>query len=67
MTRAGMYRRLRAHAGEWDIIVAGGGATGVGGATSGTKPAAGLAPAAKKVAAVKKKPAPKRPAPKHKR
>jgi hypothetical protein len=44
-----------------------GGATGLGGATSGTKPAAGLAPAAKKVAAVKKKPAPKRPAPKHKR
>lgn len=44
-----------------------GGTTGVGGATSGAKPAAGLAPAAKKVAAVKKKPAPKRPAPKHKR
>ena len=25
-----MYRRLRAHAGEWDMIVVGGGATGVG-------------------------------------
>jgi glycerol-3-phosphate dehydrogenase len=25
-----MYRRLRAHAGPWDLIVAGGGATGVG-------------------------------------
>ena len=25
-----MYRRLRAHAGPWDMIVAGGGATGVG-------------------------------------
>ena len=25
-----MYRRLRAHTEEWDLIVAGGGATGVG-------------------------------------
>jgi glycerol-3-phosphate dehydrogenase len=30
MTRAEMYRRLRAHAGPWDLIVVGGGATGVG-------------------------------------
>src|SRR5450631_3897076 len=30
MTRPEMYRRLRAHAGAWDIIVVGGGATGVG-------------------------------------
>ena len=30
MTRAEMYRRLRAHSGAWDVIVAGGGATGVG-------------------------------------
>src|ERR1035438_4935310 len=30
MNRTEMYRRLRAHAGPWDMIVAGGGATGVG-------------------------------------
>src|SRR5215472_13042831 len=30
MTRPEMYRRLRAHSGPWDMIVAGGGATGVG-------------------------------------
>src|ERR1035441_850708 len=30
MTRTEMYRRLRAHTEEWDLIVAGGGATGVG-------------------------------------
>src|ERR1051326_8363279 len=30
MNRSEMYRRLRAHAGPWDMIVAGGGATGVG-------------------------------------
>src|SRR5215469_4783435 len=30
MTRPEMYRRLRAHSGPWDLIVAGGGATGVG-------------------------------------
>jgi glycerol-3-phosphate dehydrogenase len=30
MHRAEMYARLRAHAGPWDIIVVGGGATGVG-------------------------------------
>ncbi|MGA3020063.1 MAG: glycerol-3-phosphate dehydrogenase/oxidase [Bryobacteraceae bacterium] len=30
MNRTEMYRRLRAHAGQWDMIVAGGGATGVG-------------------------------------
>src|SRR5665811_1646078 len=30
MTRSEMYRRLRAHAGAWDIIVVGGGATGAG-------------------------------------
>jgi glycerol-3-phosphate dehydrogenase len=30
MTRPEMYRRLRAHSGLWDMIVAGGGATGVG-------------------------------------
>ena len=30
MNRREMYRRLRAHAGQWDMIVAGGGATGVG-------------------------------------
>src|ERR1017187_2988948 len=30
MTRTEMYRRLRAHAGAWDIIVVGGGATGAG-------------------------------------
>ena len=30
MTRVEMYRRFRAHAGPWDLIVAGGGATGAG-------------------------------------
>ena len=30
MNKSEMYRRLRAHAGEWDMIVVGGGATGVG-------------------------------------
>src|SRR5512143_800859 len=30
MTRAQMLHRLQAYAGEWDIIVIGGGATGVG-------------------------------------
>src|ERR1035438_9969900 len=30
MNRTEMYRRLRAHAGQWDMIIAGGGATGVG-------------------------------------
>ncbi len=30
MTRPEMYRRLRAHSAEWDMIVVGGGATGVG-------------------------------------
>src|SRR5579871_6404414 len=30
MDRAEMYRRLRARAGRWDMIVVGGGATGVG-------------------------------------
>ena len=30
MNRTEMYRRLRARAGQWDMIVAGGGATGVG-------------------------------------
>ncbi len=30
MTRAEMWRRVRAHTGPWDIIVVGGGATGVG-------------------------------------
>src|ERR1022692_353143 len=30
MTRTEMYRRLRAHADAWDIIVVGGGATGAG-------------------------------------
>src|SRR5689334_21981662 len=30
MTRSEMYRRLRAHTGPWDLIVVGGGATGVG-------------------------------------
>src|SRR5215831_9447260 len=30
MTRSEMYRRLRAHAGAWDMVVVGGGATGVG-------------------------------------
>lgn len=30
MNRAEMYRRLRARAGHWDMVVAGGGATGVG-------------------------------------
>ena len=30
MTRSEMYRRLRAHAGVWDMIVVGGGATGAG-------------------------------------
>ncbi len=32
MTRTEMYRRLRAHTGPWDILIAGGGATGVGAA-----------------------------------
>src|SRR5438067_8937422 len=30
MTRSEMYRRLRAHSEPWDLIVVGGGATGVG-------------------------------------
>ncbi len=30
MTRSEMYRRLRARSGSWDLIVVGGGATGVG-------------------------------------
>ncbi len=30
MNRAEMYRRLQAHAGQWDTILAGGGATGAG-------------------------------------
>jgi glycerol-3-phosphate dehydrogenase len=30
MTRSEMYRRLRGHTGPWDMIVAGGGATGAG-------------------------------------
>jgi glycerol-3-phosphate dehydrogenase len=30
MTRSEMYRRLHAHAGAWDMIVVGGGATGAG-------------------------------------
>src|ERR1039457_1390086 len=30
MTRSEMYRRLGAHPGAWDMIVVGGGATGVG-------------------------------------
>src|SRR3954452_15012603 len=30
MTRTEMYRRLRAHAGAWDMIIVGGGATGAG-------------------------------------
>ncbi len=30
MNRIEMYRRLRAHDGQWDMVVAGGGATGVG-------------------------------------
>ena len=30
MNRTEMYRRLRAHAGPWDMIVVGGGATGAG-------------------------------------
>ena len=30
MNRAEMYRRLQAHAGTWDMIVVGGGATGAG-------------------------------------
>src|SRR5580692_7937380 len=30
MTRAQQYRRLQAHEGSWDLIVVGGGATGVG-------------------------------------
>src|SRR5579871_4483829 len=32
MTRSEMYRRLRAQTGPWDIVVVGGGATGVGAA-----------------------------------
>src|ERR1700748_2306983 len=35
MTRGEMTRRLRAHAGPWDMIVVGGGATGVGVAIDG--------------------------------
>jgi len=35
MNRAEMYRRLRAHAGAWDMIVVGGGATGAGVAIDG--------------------------------
>src|SRR3954447_4063157 len=35
MTRTEMYRRLRAHAGAWDMIVVGGGATGAGIAIDG--------------------------------
>src|SRR5271154_1120062 len=30
MNRADMYRRFHAHSGPWDMLVAGGGATGVG-------------------------------------
>ena len=30
MNRAEQYRRLRGHGGQWDMIVVGGGATGVG-------------------------------------
>src|SRR3979411_300540 len=30
MNRAEMYRRLRGHVGPWDLIIVGGGATGVG-------------------------------------
>src|SRR6476661_436140 len=30
MTRFEMYRRLRAHAGLWDMVIVGGGATGIG-------------------------------------
>ncbi len=30
MTRTEMYRRLRTHTGPWDVLIAGGGATGVG-------------------------------------
>ena len=30
MNRVDMYRRLRSHVGRWDIVVVGGGATGVG-------------------------------------
>jgi len=35
MNRAEMYRRLRSHGGPWDLIVVGGGATGVGVAIDG--------------------------------
>jgi len=35
MNRAEMYRRLRGHAGSWDLIVVGGGATGAGVAIDG--------------------------------
>ena len=35
MKRSEMYQRLRAHAGPWDIIVVGGGATGAGVAIDG--------------------------------
>jgi glycerol-3-phosphate dehydrogenase len=35
MNRAEMYRRLQAHAGPWDMIVVGGGATGAGVAIDG--------------------------------
>jgi glycerol-3-phosphate dehydrogenase len=35
MNRPDMYRRLEAHAGPWDIIVVGGGATGAGVAVDG--------------------------------
>src|SRR5271157_5237355 len=35
MTRSEMYQRLRAHAGPWDMIVVGGGATGAGVAIDG--------------------------------
>jgi glycerol-3-phosphate dehydrogenase len=35
MNRAEMYRRLEAHAGPWDMVVVGGGATGVGVAIDG--------------------------------
>ena len=35
MNRAEMYRRLQTHAGPWDMIVAGGGATGAGVAIDG--------------------------------
>src|SRR5947209_2110338 len=38
MTRPDMYRRLRAHSGRWDMIVVGGGATGVGGALAAATP-----------------------------